>query len=216
MTIFERWGKPGSMRVDNGEPLGSPNTDTTTDLALWCIYHDIDMIWNKPRTPQMNGVVEKMQDTSQRWAEIDKAINVKDLQERLDKQTIVQREQFKVSRLDNKTRLLVYPEIESAQRKWQPEAQNHADIQRVYDFLAKKTYNRKVSGAGQIGIFARKHSLVKCGKHLKGKFVQVKFNQKTIEWDVFHNYELITSLTAKEICKQNIENLSVMSMNKSD
>ena len=111
---------------------------------------------------------------------------------------------------------MVYPEIESAQRKWQPEAQNHADIQRVYDFLAKKTYNRKVSGAGQIGIFARKHSLVKCGKHLKGKFVQVKFNQKTIEWDVFHNYELITSLTAKEICKQNIENLSVMSKNKSD
>ena len=93
----------------------------------------------------MNGVVEKMQDTSQRWAEIDKALDMADLQKRLDQQAIIQREQFKVSRLGNKTRLMVYPELLTAQRPWQPDAQNHADIQRVYDFLAKKTYSRKVS-----------------------------------------------------------------------
>jgi hypothetical protein len=214
LTVFEKWGKPGSMRVDNGEPLGSPNTDTTTDLALWCIYHDIDMIWNKPRTPQMNGVVEKMQDTSQRWAEIDKALNIKDLQERLDSQSIVQREEFKVSRLDNKTRLAVYPQLESAQRKWVPNDPNHADIQRVYDFLAKKTYTRKVSSAGQIGIFAQKFSIAKGFKDLKEKYVQVKFNPKTVSWDIFYNYELIKTVPALIINKQNIENLSVMSKNK--
>ena len=202
------------MRVDNGEPLGSPNTDTTTDLALWCIYHDIDMIWNKPRTPQMNGVVEKMQDTSQRWAEIDKALNIKDLQERLDAQAIVQREQFKVSRLNNKTRLAVFPEIESAQRKWQPEVENHSDIKRIYDFLAKKTYSRKVSSAGQIGIFAQKFSIAKGFKDLKEKYVQVKFDSKTVSWNIYYNYELIKSFPALSINKQNIENLSVMSKNK--
>lgn len=202
------------MRVDNGEPLGSPNTDTTTDLALWCIYHDIDMIWNKPRTPQMNGVVEKMQDTSQRWAEIDKALNIKDLQERLDKQAIVQREQFNVSRLGNKTRLVAYPQLESAQRKWSPDASNHADIQRVYDFLAKKTYSRKVSSAGQIGLYAQKFSLVKDCKDIKEKYVQVKFDPKTVAWNIFYNYELIKTIPALIINKQNIENLSVMSKNK--
>ena len=202
------------MRVDNGEPLGSPNTDTTTDLALWCIYHDIDMIWNKPRTPQMNGVVEKMQDTSQRWAEIDKALNIKDLQERLDSQAIVQREQFKVSRLKNQTRLAAYPEIVSAQRKWQPDAENHSDINRVYDFLAKKTYTRKVSSAGQIGIFAQKFSIAKGFKDLKEKYVQVKFNPKNVSWDIFYNYEIIKTVPALIINKQNIENLSVMSKNK--
>lgn len=202
------------MRVDNGEPLGSPNTDTTTDLALWCIYHDIDMIWNKPRTPQMNGVVEKMQDTSQRWAEVDKALNIKDLQERLDRQAIVQREHFKVSRLKNQTRLAVYPQLESAQRKWQPDDPNHADIKRVYDFLAKKIYTRKVSSAGQIGLFAQKFSLVKDCKDIKEKYVQVKFDAKTVSWNIFYNYELIKTVPASIINKQNIENLSVMSKNK--
>ena len=203
------------MRVDNGEPLGSPNTDTTPDLALWCIYHDIDMIWNKPRTPQMNGVVEKMQDTSQRWAEIEHALDVADLQKRLDQQAIVQREQFKVSRLGKKTRLMVYPELLTAQRPWQPEAKNHSDIQRVYDFLAKKTYSRKVSSAGQIGIFAQKLSAAKAFRDLKGKYVQVKLDPKTVAWQIYYNYDLIISFPAKGMDRQNVENLSVMSKNKS-
>ena len=215
LAIFQEWGKPGSMRVDNGEPLGSPNTDTTPDLALWCILHDIDMIWNKPHCPQMNGVVEKMQDTSQRWAEIDKALNIEDLQQRLDQEAHIQRAQFKVTRLGNKTRLIAYPELISAQRTWQTEAENKADIKRVYQFLAKKTYARKVSSAGQINIFAQKLSAAKAFKDLKGLYVQVKLNPETSAWDIYYAYKLIKSFLAKEMNRQNVENLSVMSKNKS-
>ena len=204
------------MRVDNGEPLGSPNTDTTPDLALWCILHDIDMIWNKPHCPQMNGVVEKMQDTSQRWAEIDKALNIEDLQQRLDQEAHVQRAEFKVTRLGKKTRLSVYPELISAQRPWQTQTEDKADMKRVYQFLAKKTYSRKVSSAGQIGIFAQKLSAAKAFKDIKGLYVQIKLNPQTIEWDIYYEYKLIKSFPAKEINRQNVENLSVMSKNKSD
>ena len=63
------------------------------------------MIWNKPRCPQQNGVVEKMQGTSARWAEVEKAANLSELQVRLDKEAILQREKFPVKRLQNKTRL---------------------------------------------------------------------------------------------------------------
>ena len=155
-----------------------------------------------------------MQDTSQRWAEIDNALDVADLQKRLDQQAIIQREQFKVSRLGKKTRLMVYPELLTAQRPWQPGTQNHSDIQRVYDFLAKKTYSRKVSSAGQIGIFAQKLSAAKAFKDLKGKYVQVKLDAKTVSWQIYYNYDLIITLPAKGIDRQNVENLSVMSKNK--
>lgn len=104
--------------------------------------------------------------------------------------------------------------MESAQRKWLPNDSNHADIQRVYDFLAKKTYSRKVSSAGQISIFAQKFSLVKDCKDIKEKYVQVKFNPKTVSWNIFYNYVLIKTVPVLIINKQNIENLSVMSKNK--
>jgi hypothetical protein len=210
-AIFQKWGKPGSMRVDNGEPLGSPSTDTTTPLALWCIGHDIDMIWNKPRTPQLNGVVEHMQDTSQRWAEIDRAIDIDDLQKRLDREAIIQREKFNVSRLDYKTRLEAFPELLSAQRPWQPMAENHFDENRVYRFLAKKTYSRKVSKAGQINLFAHK---LRVGGACVGKYVQIKLDAQKLAWIIYDNYEVVKTIPCKMLDKQNIENLSVMSKNK--
>jgi hypothetical protein len=211
--MFEKWGKPGSMRVDNGEPMGSPSTDTTPDLPLWCIAQDIDIIWNKPHTPQLNGVVEHMQETTQRWAEIDKALNINDLQERLDREAIVQRELFKVSRLDNKTRLEAYPELLTGQRSWLPNAENHFDIQRVLNFIGKKTYSRKVSSGGQINIFSYRLSI---GNNYVGQYVQVKLDAQNVNWEVYHNYKIIKTKPCLIFTKQNIENLSVMSKNNSD
>lgn len=210
--MFEKWGKPGSIRVDNGEPLGSPSTDITPALPLWCIAHDIDMIWNKPHSPQLNGVVEHMQDTTQRWAEIHKALNINDLQERLDREAIVQRDLFKVSRLSNKTRYQAYPGLLTEQRPWLPNAENHFDIQRVYNFIEKKIYSRKVSSAGQINIFSYKLSI---GNKYIGQYVQVKLDAQSLKWNIYHNYEIIKSKPCLIFTKQNIENLSVMSKNNS-
>lgn len=61
VDFFDRWGKCGSMRVDNGEPLGSSRNDTTSALSLWLIANDIDMIFNRPARPQSNGKVERIQ-----------------------------------------------------------------------------------------------------------------------------------------------------------
>ena len=65
---FGRWGRPERIRVDNGAPWGSSG-DLPTDLALWLIGLGIEMIWNTPRRPQENGVVERSQGTAKRWAE---------------------------------------------------------------------------------------------------------------------------------------------------
>jgi hypothetical protein len=109
IEVFKRWGRCGAMRVDNGEPLGAPQPNTTSPLALWLIGQDVDMIFNKPRCPQANAKVERMQEISARWAELHNAHDCFDLQSRLDQAACFHREQFKVSWLGGRTRLAVFP-----------------------------------------------------------------------------------------------------------
>ena len=66
IRIFKKWGKPKAIRMDNGEPFGSQDPSTTTELALWLVGYGIHVIWNKPGCPQQNGKVERNQSTSRR------------------------------------------------------------------------------------------------------------------------------------------------------
>src|SRR5688500_7028941 len=113
IEVFERWGKPGAMRVDNGAPLGDPTAQVTPALALWLIAMDVDMIWNKPRCPQQNGRVEKMQDTTARWAEVEQAPNLMVLQQRLDRALAQHRGFYPVVRLEGRTRIAAFPTLQN-------------------------------------------------------------------------------------------------------
>jgi len=144
------------MRVDNGEPLGAPQPNTTSALALWLIGQDVDMIFNKPRCPQANAKVERMQEVSARWAELAKARDELDLQSRLDEAACFQREHFRVSRLGGKTRLAAFPPLETSRRLYTLEG---FDARRVYRFLARKVYVRSVLRQGQIDHFGERTSV---------------------------------------------------------
>lgn len=202
-NIFKQRNKPGSCRVDNGEPFATPSNDTPPLLALWLIGHDIDMIWNKPYTPQMNGVVEKMQDTSQRWAEVKSAKNYEELQQKLNEQARIQRQVYPVTRLNNQTRLQVYPNLEKSNRQW---LETGFDVQRVYDFLARRIFNRKISKSGQITHYGQKISGLYA---YRGKTVQVKLEPKTLCWIISCDYKHLKSIDAsKTLDKDAILNLS--------
>lgn len=209
--IFARRNKPGSFRVDNGEPFAQPSTDTPTPLALWLIGLDIDMIWNKPSCPQMNGVVEHMQDTSQRWAEIERCFSAEQLQQRLEEEAHIQRAEFPVTRLKNQTRLQAFPNALMSNRLWQPEAPDFFNEQRVYDFLSKKIFTRKVSAGGQVTHFG-KH--IAAGKGLKGVFVQIRLACAPLRWEVYHDYKVLASAPAdQQLSRQKILELSIFSKN---
>lgn len=202
--IFERRNKPGAFRVDNGDPFGTPSNDTPPPLALWLIAHDIDMIWNKPRCPQMNGVVEHMQDTSSRWAEILNCASYDELQENLDRQAIIQREHFPVTRLKNQTRKQAFPDLETSPRIWNPD---NLCAKRVHAYLSTKTFNRKVSSSGQFNLCAKRFGGL---SNVKESFVQLKFNPSDLHWDVYHNYKCIKRFdAAANFSEQRIKNLSV-------
>jgi len=204
ICVFEHWGKPGSMRVDNGEPFGSPKMNPTTALSLWLIANDIDMIFNRPYCPQMNAKVEKMQDTTSRWAEIDTCQNLEELQSRLNQEVIIQRTAYKVTRLGNKTRLEVFHELEISKRIFRVQ---DFDPERVYAFLAKKTYPRKVSSDGQITHFCRK---IQISTKYKAQYITIKFNAVECSWQVFDNkLNLIKTSKAEYLSPDNIMNMTV-------
>jgi hypothetical protein len=56
------------VRVDDGAPWGSAG-DLPAALALWAIGLGPGVIWNPPRCPRANGVVEHPRGTGKRWAE---------------------------------------------------------------------------------------------------------------------------------------------------
>ena len=217
ICIFKKWGKPKSIRVDNGEPFGSSISGVTTELALWLIGYGIHVIWNKPSCPQQNGKVERNQSTSRRWSEILKCPNLEVAQKRLDEAAAIQRDYFPVSRLKNKTRKEVFEQLYTIQRPWD---EQDFDPIRVYDFLKTKKYIRKVSSNRQITHFGYKPGI---GAAYKGQYVSLRFevipkNQEepTLSWLIYDSVgKFIKKIDASYLSKQKLLNLNVMSKNDS-
>src|SRR5437867_1687238 len=91
--VFIRRGRPRIIRVDNGSPWGSAG-DLPPEFALWLVGLGIDMLWNPPRRPQDNGIVERGQGVAKNWAEPHLCRSVAHLQRRMNEEDLVQREKY--------------------------------------------------------------------------------------------------------------------------
>lgn len=203
IETFGRWGKPGAIRVDNGAPFGDPTGMITPALSLWLISVDVDMIWNQPRCPQQNGRVEKMQDTTARWAEIKTAKNLSQLQEKLSEALRLQRESYPVVRLGGKTRLEAFAALETSRRPYAPADFN---VQRVYVFLSRKLYTRKVAANGEIGHYGQVYYVA---YSLRKQWVQLRLTGDGKCWQVLANYQLLKELPATHLSEHRLQNLTV-------
>ena len=143
------------------------------------------------------------QSTSARWIELDKITDLSHLQIRLDQESFLQREKLPVKRLNRKTRIEVFPELETSRRIYHPD---DFDEQRVYNFLSKKVYTRKVSSSGTISHYGHIFSV---GAKFKGQYVQLKFDNQTIEWIIYDSQKEIKRKNAYHLAKEAILNLTV-------
>ena len=141
---------PKAIRIDNGAPLGDPSRKTLPELALWLAAKRVDTILNRPGRPTDNAVVERMQRTTQHWAEVKQAKHLNDLAQKLQHVALIQAQYFKVRRLNNQTRLAVYPELWTNPIAYDPKV---FDGQRAYEALADFDFVRKVSITGQITLY---------------------------------------------------------------
>jgi hypothetical protein len=150
---FARWGLPRRIRVDNGTPWGSKG-DLPTDLALWLVGLGVEMIWNPPRRPQDNGVVERSQGTGKRWAEPATCRDAAELQRRLDELDRVQREEYPA--IAGLTRAAAYPGLAHSGRAYDPaEEPSRWDGARVRAHLAGYVAVRRVDCRGMASLYNR-------------------------------------------------------------
>lgn len=214
-NCFSKWGLPKSIRVDNGKPLGDPQRKRIPALALWLIGLGIQVIFNRPRKPTDNAKVERMQRTTQNWANIDKALDGIMLQQQIDIAIDNQRAFFKVRRLGGRTRMEVFPQINSNSRKYTNQLKYEKQIfnlQRVFQALAKWQFTRILSKSGQFSLYKQVYYL----DYKRAKtYVIIKLNIKNIEWDISDtNGKLLKSIKIKNFDFESILNLTICQRTK--
>jgi hypothetical protein len=79
---FRRWGRPATIRVDNGGPWGSDG-DWPPDLGLWLLGCDLNLHYNDPHSPTQNAVIERFQGTAKRWGDPGSCTTLEEFREQL-------------------------------------------------------------------------------------------------------------------------------------
>jgi len=204
IAVFQRWGMPLSIKVDNGQPFGDPQKKSIPVFALWLISLQIRVIWNRPRQPRDNAKVERMQGTSKRWVDLDRCADRADLQRHLDEVARLQREHYEVSRLAFKTRKAAFPALFSIER---PYLCAGFEARRAYGFLSKTQLVRKVGGTGRIRLYGHGYQV---GRAYSRQDVAIGFDAQELLWLVYDEQgHLIKSVPAKCMSPAHIWSLSV-------
>jgi transposase len=199
--VFGRWGRPERLRVDNGYPWGSTG-EFPTEMALWLIGLDIEMIWIPPACPQQNGVVERAQATGQNWTEPHNCRTVAELQRRCDAMDRRQRERYPYR--DGRSRCATYPQLAHSARAYSRTGEKAQwDVHRVWQAVAQCVVKRRVDQNGSVSLYHRSRYV---GKSSIGKVVYVSLDPTGPTW-VFADgtgAELRThpadEMTAERIC----------------
>jgi hypothetical protein len=176
-------------------------------LALWLIGLGIDMIWNPPRQPQYNGVVERSQGTAKRWAEPQTCQSAAQLQARLDADDRLQREQYPYEQ--GSSRWEVFPELVHSKRSYQ-QSQESRDwsLERVLQHLSLYCVLRQVDKTGQMSVYNRG---LYVGTRHKNQRVYLTVDPQRREWLITDaDGRQIRTLPANEL---NAEQICTLTLN---
>ena len=191
--------------MDNGTPWGSPG-DLPTDLALWILGLGVGMLWNPPRQPQKNGVVERSQGTAKRWAEPQACASVDELKRRLREMDAIQRGEY--PSVAGRSRLHAFPQLRHSGRAytaaWERAEWSHA---KALEHLAGYVVTRRVDRGGMLSLYNRNHYV---GTLHKGKGVYVMVDPVQCEWVVCDDAgRQLARWSATELAKDRILGLNV-------
>jgi len=204
LQAFQRWGMPKQIRLDNGGPFRTSYQDVPSGLVLWLKALDIDVIFNKIHTPQQNGVVENHNGLTARWAEAHTQKSVEELQNAINQVKHYQLFSFPVAKLNGRTRISSFPELEHNQRKYQPES---FDFSKVLAFMAQFNWVRIVDKTGCISLF---HQKISIGRKWTKKYITISFNPNNQTFTAYdEKLEIIKNFQLTSLTKANVQNLTV-------
>ncbi len=126
--------------------------------------------------PTDNPNVENNQYTSARWADIYASHNVSDMEARLDKAAMLQRDYFKVSRWGNQSRKDCFARLYNNPIQFQ---KAQFDINRAHNLLAQAIYPRLISTGGTIRVYNKSFSV---GQKYAGQVTFLNFSPQEMAW----------------------------------
>jgi hypothetical protein len=203
---FARWGRPRQLRFDNGWPWASKG-ELPTDLELWLVGCDVEVLFNPPARPQRNGVVERMQGVAKNWAEPETCATPQELQQRLQEMDSIQRDEYPAVE-GEQTRSQAYPGLAHSGRPYSAGWQTkHWDWQRVLEHLAGCPLARRVDRKGQVSVYNRNHYV---GQTHRGQTIWVLFDPQARSW-LFTDEQgrQLRERPAEEITRQRVLRLDV-------
>jgi transposase InsO family protein len=186
---FTEWQTlPDSVKTDNELGLaGSPNDPYPGQLTLWLVGLGIKHCFIRPGCPTDQPEIERNHRTLDNFALDDEALSdTGHLQQALDRERGVHNHLFPSQASDCAGRppLVAHPELLTPRRYYQPELELALfDLQRVYDYLATFTFERKVSSSAQVSLGRRLYSLGK--KLVREKEVETvlaRFDARHGQW----------------------------------
>lgn len=203
LRAFKTVGLPKCVKVDNGRPLADPQRQTVPVLALWLLALGIEVVFNRPRTPQDNAKVERAQGVLSNWTEWRKCSDRFALQIRLWEEADCHNIHYRVSRLGLKTRAEVFPDLLRSPRLFDPE---DFDPQRAIDFVAKGSWERDVSKQGQFTFWGQR---LQAGIKYAHQRISLKLNPKTNRWEAFSKDGSLITTFHSNITAHNLWNLNL-------
>jgi hypothetical protein len=203
---FARWGRPGALRVDNGEPWASPRGDLPSELALWLAGLGVALRYIPPRRPQRNGVVERSQGVGQAWAEPHTCRSAGELRRRLARMDEIQRAEY--PSCGGRSRLEAHPGLAHSGRRYSAAwERRHWDLGAAREYLAGFAVPRKVRPGGNISAYGRD---LRVGQRYAGRVVYQQYDPEAGEWVCTDEQDRqLRRWPAPEICRRRIVTLSV-------
>jgi hypothetical protein len=174
---FTVWGRPDTLRLDNGYPWAAPG-ELPTVLALWLVGLGVALHFNNPRSPQENGVVEHSHGTSSNWVEPQQCHSAEELQAGLVWTDRIQREEYPHS--GAQSRLELFAELARPRHVYRRE-----DEERTWDFGLAQSYlgaavaRRRVDVRGRVSVYAQSYYI---GVMHRGQDVFVQYDPQAGEW----------------------------------
>jgi hypothetical protein len=201
---WRRWGRPQTLRVDNGTPWGNWN-DLPTPFALWVLGLGIAWHWNDPCRPQQNPKIERSQGTGKRWSEPGRCHSPVQLQANLDEADRIQRDEYPTPAGGSRWEL--FPGLRHSGRKYTLAWEEHTwSLRLVETHLAEYVAIRKVGASGHITLYDHGRYI---GKQYQGHYVQVQYDPDRHQWLIAdqHGRE-IRRHVAPEITQEEIVKLT--------
>jgi transposase-like protein len=222
---FTEWQTlPDCVQTDNELVLtGSPTDPFPSLLTLWLVGLGIRHRTIRPHCPTDQPHVERNHRTLDDFALNEESLaGLASLQQALDRERQMYNELFPSQASDcaGHPPLGVHPELLRPRRPYRPEWELALfDIQRVYDYLATFTFQRKVSASGQVSVGRQIYSV---GRARAGASLSVRFDPGQRQW-VFlakpeededgeeknEKHEEGGEVDAHEVARRDVKNLDI-------